>query len=194
MKVGGPWYSLWMFFSRITFPCPSVCPPPPGLPWTWKILRPVDLSRGDMLVPNGSIIFCPTSWNAHVMTGTWNSHVRPELSSIGGRCDKKEVSPHLCGESWIKIIWKRIEIVLHLRQCYLGFDYSHCWTCNRTLRIADLCVSIFLTLGSEWDNIYLRILRSESSDSPALWKLWSSVGFRNSCKNKATFQDSFKIP
>ena len=52
-----------------------------------------NLSRGDMLVPNGSIIFCPTSWNAHVMRGAWNSHVRPEVSSTGRRCDKKEVGP-----------------------------------------------------------------------------------------------------
>ena len=28
-----------------------------------------NLSRGDMSLPNGSIIFCPTSWNADVMTG-----------------------------------------------------------------------------------------------------------------------------
>jgi len=28
-----------------------------------------NLSRGDMSLPNGSIIFCPTSWNAEVMTG-----------------------------------------------------------------------------------------------------------------------------
>ena len=28
-----------------------------------------NLSRGDMSLPNGSINFCPTSWNAHVMTG-----------------------------------------------------------------------------------------------------------------------------
>ena len=113
-----------------------------------------NFSRGDMLVPNGSIIFCPTSWNAHVMRGAWNSHVRPEVSSTGRRCDKKEVGPHLCGETCTKIIWKIIEIVLYLRQCYLGFNCSRCWTCNLTLRITDLCVSIFLTLGSEWDNIY----------------------------------------
>ena len=154
MKVGGPCYSSWMFFSRITFPCPSVCPPPPGLHDRGRFFSQWNLSTGDMSLPNGSIIFCPTSWNAHVMTGTWNSHVRPELSSTGGICDKKEVGPHLCGETCTKIIWKRIEIVLYLRQCYLGFDYNRCWTCNLTLRIADLCVSIFLTLGSEWDNIY----------------------------------------
>ena len=28
-----------------------------------------NLSRGDMSLPNGRIIFCPTSWNADVMTG-----------------------------------------------------------------------------------------------------------------------------
>ena len=28
-----------------------------------------NLSRGDMSLPIGSIIFCPTSWNADVMTG-----------------------------------------------------------------------------------------------------------------------------
>ena len=28
-----------------------------------------NLSRGDMSLPNGSIIFCPTIWNADVMTG-----------------------------------------------------------------------------------------------------------------------------
>ena len=74
-----------------------------------------NLSRGDMLVPSGSIIFCPISWNAHVMTGAWNSHVRPEVVSTGRRCDKKEVGPHLCGETCTNIIWKRIEIVLYLR-------------------------------------------------------------------------------
>ena len=41
--------------------------------------------------------------------------------------------------------------------------------------------------------MYGHILTSESSDSPALWKLCSSVGFRNSSKNKATWQESFKI-
>ena len=30
-----------------------------------------NLSRGDMSLTNGSINFCPTSWNAHVMTGAW---------------------------------------------------------------------------------------------------------------------------
>ena len=44
--------------------------------------------------------------------------------------------------------------------------------------------SLVLTLGSEWDNIYWCILRSESSDSPALWKLCSSVELRNWSKNK----------
>ena len=38
MKGGGPCYSSWIFCSRITFPCPSVNPPPTGLPWPWKIL------------------------------------------------------------------------------------------------------------------------------------------------------------
>ena len=28
-----------------------------------------NLSRGDMSLSKGSIIFCPTSWNADVMTG-----------------------------------------------------------------------------------------------------------------------------
>ena len=28
-----------------------------------------NLSRGDMSLPNGSIIFCPTSWDADIMTG-----------------------------------------------------------------------------------------------------------------------------
>ena len=32
-----------------------------------------NLSRGDMSLPNGSIIFCPTSWNADVMTGAWGA-------------------------------------------------------------------------------------------------------------------------
>ena len=42
MKGLGPCYSSWMLCSRITFPCPSVYPPHPGLPWLWKILQPVE--------------------------------------------------------------------------------------------------------------------------------------------------------
>ena len=56
------------------------------------------------------------------------------LSIIGGRYDKKEVGSHLYGETCINIIWKRIEIVLYLRWCYLQFDYSS-WTCNLGLKI-----------------------------------------------------------
>ena len=35
-----------------------------------RYFTPWNLSRGDMLLPNGSIIFCPTSWNANITTGT----------------------------------------------------------------------------------------------------------------------------
>jgi len=42
MKGGAPCYSSWIFCSRITVPCPSVCPPTPGLSWPWKILHPVE--------------------------------------------------------------------------------------------------------------------------------------------------------
>ena len=73
MKGGGPCYSSWMFCSRITFPCPSVDPLPPGLPWPCRYFRQWNLSRGDMSLPNGSIIFCLTSWNEDVMTGAWTA-------------------------------------------------------------------------------------------------------------------------
>ena len=76
-----------------------------------------NLIRGDKSLSNGSIIFCPTSWNADVMTGAGVAILN--LSIIGGRNDKKEVGSHLYGETCINIIWKRIEIVLYLRWCYL---------------------------------------------------------------------------
>ena len=34
-----------------------------------RYFTPWNLSRGDMSLPNGSIIFCSTSWNADIMTG-----------------------------------------------------------------------------------------------------------------------------
>ena len=74
----------------------------------------------------------------------WGSHIRPEVSNPGGRCDKKEVGPHLCGETCTNIIWKRIEIVFYLRQCYLGFDYSS-WTYNVTLIIEWLILALALS-------------------------------------------------
>ena len=69
MKGGGPCNSSWMFWSMITFPCPSVCPPPQVCHDHERSFSHWNLSRDDMSLPNGSIIFCPTNWNAHVMTG-----------------------------------------------------------------------------------------------------------------------------
>ena len=72
-----------------------------------------NLSRGDISLPNGSIIFCLLECTGN--DRSWSSHVRPEVSSTSGRCDKKEVGPHLCGETCTIIIWQRIEIILYLR-------------------------------------------------------------------------------
>ena len=71
MKGGRPCYSSWMFWSRITFPCHSVCPPTPSCHDHGRYFGQWNLSRGDILLPNGSIIFCPTSWNADIMTEDW---------------------------------------------------------------------------------------------------------------------------
>ena len=69
MKGDGPCCSSWMFFSRVTFPCHSVCPPSQVCHDHGRYFSQWNLTRGDMSLPNGSIIFCPTSWNADIMTG-----------------------------------------------------------------------------------------------------------------------------
>ena len=99
-----------------------------------RYLSQWDLSRGDMSFPNGSIIFLSNKLKCRYNDRSWNSHIRPDVSSTGGSCDKKEVGLHSCGETCTNIIWKRIEIALYLRQCHLRFDYSS-WTSNLTLII-----------------------------------------------------------
>jgi hypothetical protein len=69
VKDGGPCYSSWMFWSRITFPCHSVCPPTPSFHDHGRYFGQWNLSRGDISLPNESFIFCPTSWNTDIMTG-----------------------------------------------------------------------------------------------------------------------------
>ena len=69
----------WRVVALVTHhECSIVGPHSPALLWTHhpqvchdhgRYFSPWNLSRGDMSLPNGSIIFCPTSWNADVMTG-----------------------------------------------------------------------------------------------------------------------------
>ena len=136
MKGGDLCYSSWIFCSRITFPCPAV---ELGLHSKvchdhGKYFSQWNLSRGDMSLPNRSIIFLSNYLECRYNDRNWNSHIRPKVSSTGGCCDKKEVGLHFCGKICTNIIWKRIEIVLYLIQCYLRFDYSS-WTCNLTVII-----------------------------------------------------------
>ena len=68
MKGGGHCYSSLMFFIKITFPCPSMCPPPPRFAvtmedtWSSGIWVEV-ISHFQMEV------LCSVCWNAQVMTG-----------------------------------------------------------------------------------------------------------------------------
>ena len=59
----------------------------------------------------------------------------------------------------------------------LRFDYSY-WTCNLTLsKITDLCVSLVLILGSEWDNIYdvhLQVSQVTALPSESCALVWDS--------------------
>lgn len=66
-----------------------------------------NLSRGDMSLPNGSIIFCPTSWNADVMTG-----------AVTAMLDQRYVAQveDVIRKKWVSISVERPALILYERE------------------------------------------------------------------------------
>ena len=66
-----------------------------------------NLSRGDMSLPNGSIIFCPTSWKADVMTGAGTAVL-----------DQRYVAQveDVIRKKWVSISVERPALILYERE------------------------------------------------------------------------------